>query len=85
MENSMNQEKTIERLRKRNMQLQAENDNLTVQLDNVKNQSKINEEKYRDLELLKSNWEEQIHDLQTLKEQYVNLLSALKEMQKIKK
>lgn len=85
MENSMNQEKTIERLRKRNMQLQAENDNLTVQLDNVKNQSKINEEKYRNLELLKSNWEEQIHDLQTLKEQYVNLLSALKEMQKIKK
>lgn len=85
MENSMNQEKKIERLRKRNMQLQAENDNLTVQLDNVKNQSKINEEKYRDLELLKSNWEEQIHDLQTLKEQYVNLLSALKEMQKIKK
>lgn len=85
MENSMNQEKTIERLRKRNMQLQAENDNLTVQLDNVKNQSKINEEKYRDLELLKSNWEEQIHDLQTLKKQYVNLLSALKEMQKIKK
>lgn len=81
----MNQEKTIERLRKRNMQLQAENDNLTVQLDNVKNQSKINEEKYRDLELLKSNWEEQIHDLQTLKKQYVNLLSALKEMQKIKK
>lgn len=81
----MNQEKTIERLRKRNMQLQAENDNLTVQLDNVKNQSKINEEKYRNLELLKSNWEEQIHDLQTLKEQYVNLLSALKEMQKIKK
>lgn len=81
----MNQEKKIERLRKRNMQLQAENDNLTVQLDNVKNQSKINEEKYRDLELLKSNWEEQIHDLQTLKEQYVNLLSALKEMQKIKK
>ena len=85
MENSMNQEKKIERLRKRNMQLQAENDNLTVQLDNVKNQSKINEEKYRDPELLKSNWEEQIHDLQTLKEQYVNLLSALKEMQKIKK
>ena len=85
MENSMNQEKTTERLRKRNMQLQAENDNLTVQLDNVKNQSKINEEKYRNLELLKSNWEEQIHDLQTLKEQYVNLLSALKEMQKIKK
>lgn len=76
----MSIEKKIEILRKRNMELQEENDQLKKQIKEIKSL----EEKYIELDELKKKWESEIYKMNQLRSQYSSLIDNLKLLSSVK-
>lgn len=76
----MNLEKRIEILRKRNMDLQKENDELRKQIKEIGSL----EDKYKELDELKEKWESEISKMNELRSQYSILVENLKLLTQVK-
>ena len=76
----MNLEKRIEILRKRNMDLQKENDELRKQIKEIGSL----EDKYKELDELKEKWESEIFKMNELRSQYSILVENLKLLTQVK-
>ena len=76
----MSIEKKIEILRKRNMELQEENDQLKKQIKEIKSLG----EKYIELDELKKKWESEIYKMNQLRSQYSSLIDNLKLLSSVK-
>lgn len=74
----------IEILRKRNSNLQAEIEKLKEQLEIKKKNSEKVSTTLHDLENLRNEWEKELQAIKKQREQYTDLISNLKSLQKIK-
>ena len=76
----MDLDKKLKIMENRNTLLEKENKKLKEELA----QSGSLDEKYKELEKLKDNWEKEISDIRALKEQYTRLLDGMKKLKKFR-
>ncbi len=80
----MDKDKIIDRLRKRNITLNDENERLKKQLKELKNDINKKNNLFADLNLLKQKWEREINKLQKYRKQYTSLIEDLKKIKTVK-
>lgn len=80
----MDKDKIIDRLRKRNITLNDENERLKKQLEELKNDINKKNNLFADLNLLKQKWEREINKLQKYRKQYTSLIEDLKKIKTAK-
>lgn len=80
----MDKDKIIDRLRKRNITLNDENERLKKQLKELKNDINKKNNLFADLNLLKQKWEREINKLQKYRKQYTSLIEDLKKIKTAK-
>lgn len=79
----MSQDK-IEILRKRNSNLQEENEKIKKQLEAEKKNSEKLSTILHDIENIKNEWEKELQIIKEQRKQYTNLITDLKSLQKVK-